>query len=123
MDTQFPVTWEIMRHGINITNNEAAGDLPAWSPDGAKIAFQTERDGLPEVYVMDADGASLVNITNNSDRDGYPTWSSDGTQIAFHTFRDGNWEIYVVDADGANPVNITNNSASDTVPHWSPVVK
>ena len=47
---------------------------PAWSPDGTKIAFTSDRDGNSEIYVMDANGANQINITNNSAADLKPDW-------------------------------------------------
>ncbi len=37
-----------------------------WSPDNAKIAFVSNRDGNPEIYNMDADGGIQRNMTNSS---------------------------------------------------------
>ena len=36
---------------------------PAWSPDGAKIAFISDRDGSSEIYIMDADGSNQTRLT------------------------------------------------------------
>ena len=47
---------------------------PSWSPDGKRIAFMSERDGNPEIYVMDADGANPQNLTNNRHADHSPAW-------------------------------------------------
>ena len=63
---------------------------PAWSPDGSKIAFQSNRDGNWEIYTMNADGSNQTNISNNDFDDGSPSWSPDGSKIAFNTVRDGN---------------------------------
>ncbi len=93
---------------------------PAWSPDGTKIAFGSNRDGNGEIYVMDPNGANVVRLTNNSAEDGQPAWSPDGSKIAFATARDGNDEIYVMNADGTGAVNLTNNPGSDLTPAWSP---
>src|SRR3989442_7570494 len=65
-----------------------------------KIAFGSDRDGNPEIYVMNADGSGVTRLTNNPATDFQLAWSPDGTKIAFRTDRDGNWEIYVMNADG-----------------------
>ena len=80
----------------NLTNNAATDLYPSWSPDGTKIALETNRDGNNEIYVMNADGSNLTNLTNNAATDRTPSWSPDGTKIAFETNRDGNNEIYVM---------------------------
>jgi TolB protein len=41
----------------------APDDAPAWSPDGRKIAFVSNRDGTHEVYVMNADGSGQLRLT------------------------------------------------------------
>ena len=105
----------------NLTNNSADDSNPAWSPDGARIAFDSDRDGDGEIYVMNADGTGVVNLTNNSAFDGLPTWSSDGTKVAFVSGRDpGNPEIYAMNADGTGAVNLTNDGWWDSEPAWSP---
>ncbi len=47
----------------------------AWSPDGTKIAFNSDRDGNSEIYVMNADGSNPTRLTNNPDSDSNPSWS------------------------------------------------
>ena len=95
----------------------------------AQIAFVSQRDGNPEIYVMDADGGNQRRLTNNPDRAWDPSWSPDGKRIAFVSNRDGHahvipgwftYEIYVMDADGDNPQNLTNNPSDDRDPSWSP---
>ncbi|SVE42959.1 uncharacterized protein METZ01_LOCUS495813, partial [marine metagenome] len=50
---------------VNLTNVRTSTDVhPDWSPDGAKIAFTSTRDGNSEIYVMNADGTGVVNLTN-----------------------------------------------------------
>ena len=90
---------------------------PAWSPDGTKIAFGSNRDGNGEIYVMDVNGANVVRLTTHSAEDGQPAWSPDGSKIAFVTARDGNAEIYLMNAtDGSELVNLTNNADADFTP-------
>jgi TolB protein len=93
---------------------------PAWSPDGRRLAFATERDGNGEIYVVDADGSGAVRLTDDPSADSHPTWSPDGTRIAFASRRFGSAEILVMNADGSNVVRLTSHVASDDEPAWSP---
>jgi Tol biopolymer transport system component len=107
---------------------------PAYSPDGTKIAFISDRDGDKEIYVMDAadrdgdgNGDNLTRLTNNAVTDQDPAYSPDGTKIAFETLRDGNKEIYMMDAadrdgdgNGDSPTRLTNNAAVDANPSFFP---
>ncbi len=94
---------------------------PAWSPDGAKIAFGSWREqNNYEIYVMNADGTGVTRLTSDPASDYTPFWSPDGTKIAFASDRDGNFEIYVMNADGTGVVRLTNDGRFDLGPAWSP---
>jgi TolB protein len=90
----------------NLTNNPGIDTAQARSPDGTRIAFETNRDGDFEIYVMNADGSGQTNLTNNpAAYDIAPVWSPDGTQIFFQSDRDGErfeYKSYVMSADGSN---------------------
>jgi Tol biopolymer transport system component len=93
---------------------------PAWSPDGSKLAFTSQRDGQSEIYVMSAEGSGQTRLTTNGASDYQPTWSSDGQRIAFVSDRDGNPEIYVMQANGTGVSRITDQAGADAEPAWSP---
>jgi Tol biopolymer transport system component len=103
-------------------------NVGAQAPQKAQIAFESNRDGNFEIYVMDVDGNNQRNLTNNPALDMCPSWSPDGQMIAFESNRDGDWEVYVMDADGNNPRNLTNKPicdwgpvpSDDDSPSWSP---
>ena len=90
----------------------------------AQIAFMSQRDGNPEIYVMDTDGGNLRRLTNHPGWDFSPSWSPDGKRIVFESDRDNdrdhNIDIYVMDADGGNQQKLTNHRAWDSSPSWSP---
>src|SRR5215204_4801040 len=104
----------------NLTNNPAPDYDPTVSAGGAKIAFESGRDGNMEIYAMNADGTNQTRLTNALGSDSAPAWSPDGTKIAFASYRDGNAEIYVMNADGTNQSRLTNNPGLDYLPDWSP---
>ncbi|HYU38275.1 MAG TPA: tetratricopeptide repeat protein, partial [Acidimicrobiia bacterium] len=93
---------------------------PAWSPDGTKIAFASDRDGDVEIYVMNADGTGLVRLTFNPGEDGEPSWSPDGRRIAFHRRVLGHAQVFVMNADGSNVTRLTELSpvAFSGWPSW-----
>ena len=89
----------------------------------AQITFVSDRDGNPEIYVMEVDGNNARNLTNNPDKDFQPSWSPDSNRIAFSSDRRGdfeNFDIYVMDVDGGNQQKLTNNRGDDSAPSWSP---
>jgi TolB protein len=92
--------------------------LPAWSPDGTKLAFTSQRDGNPEIYVMNKDGSGLRRMTNNPAIDVSPTWSPTGNQIAWTSDRTGKPKIYVMNADGTGQRTLVGDPDSDR-PTWS----
>lgn len=105
----------------NVSNNPAFDARPLPSPDGKRIAFDSDRDGDREVYVMNADGSGVRQLTSNAGiADDHPVWSPNGRQMLFTSDRDGNLEVYVMNADGTNPRNLTNNASRDTHAEWSP---
>lgn len=64
----------------NLTKDSAADDSqPAFSPDGERIAFRSEREP-PGVYVMGATGENLRLVAGGAF---HPSWSPDGREIAY----------------------------------------
>jgi Tol biopolymer transport system component len=68
-----------------LTRNHISDMQPAWSPDGAQIAFVRGA----RVWVMDADGTNQHELTSTPARSFLPRWSPDGTRIAFLTYVPG----------------------------------
>lgn len=98
-------------------NPQKQNYLPAWSPDGSKIAFTSNRDGNPEIYVMNKDGSGLRRMTNHPAIDVNPTWSPTGNQIAWVSERTGTPKIYIMNVDGTGQRTLVNEECYR--PTWS----
>jgi Tol biopolymer transport system component len=92
--------------------------MPAWSPDGKRLAFVSSRDGNWEIYVMNADGSAQTRLTTDPHADAFPAWSPDGTRIAYTAdyVENGSGTIAVMNADGSGQTRLVSGAA----PSWSP---
>ena len=109
---------------VRLTNSPGYDAEGAFSPDGKRICFTSERDGDHEIYTMAVDGSDVRRITNAKGYDGGPFFSPDNKRICFRGFRDaanpGNAQIYVIDADGSNERQLTFDQAVNWCPYWHP---
>lgn len=102
-----------------LTADPADDVMPAFSPDGKKIAFASNRSGNWDIFVMPIDGGQVTQITSDADAELHPSWSPDGRMIAFCRFgsQSERWEIWVVDS--MNP-SLRQFLDYGLFPQWSP---
>jgi Tol biopolymer transport system component len=94
--------------------------LPAFSPNGERIAFVSTRSGSAEIWVSDADGSSPLMLTSTPGKfTEAPVWSPDGERIAYTCILNGDAEVYVISASGGTPVRVTRGKESGIAVSWS----
>jgi Tol biopolymer transport system component len=97
------------------------GFLPAFSPDGTKIAFdELLSDGSYEIVAADADGSNAGRIGTNQIQSKL-VWSPDGTRVAFisGSFSSG-FGVAVARADGGGSAMVSLDASPEAPPSWSP---
>jgi Tol biopolymer transport system component len=106
--------WTMQADGADLTRltHSPGPDFdPSWSPDGARIAFRSERSGEPEIWVMNADGTGQRRLAAGLS----PAWSPDGSLIAFS----GRAGLSMIRPDGAG-LRVLPHSEGGEYPSWSP---
>jgi len=93
---------------------------PAWSPDGASLAFVSTIDGKRQISSMSVDGTAVRQLTKGDGESFHPAWSPTGAKLAF-TCRSGTTSrICVMNADGSQIHAVTEVNQQCRWPAWSP---
>jgi len=98
-----------------VTSGDYGEAMPAWSPDGARIAFVSSRlpdwewHNIVDLYAVPAAGGELVRLTRGKGVASQPTWSPDGKLVAYFGHEKGeggsvNTEVMLAPADGSGEV-------------------
>jgi Tol biopolymer transport system component/DNA-binding winged helix-turn-helix (wHTH) protein len=92
---------------------------PAISPDGSKIAFESDRSGSHEVWISDSDGHNVQQISHFNALTGTPSWSPDSKLLAFDSRVEGEANLYVYNTAGGDLHKITASTRTNSLPSWS----
>ena len=111
-------------NAVQITDNTAKDLDPAWSPDGTKIAFASDRDGNFDIFKANADGSGVEKVTTVSDSDGNDRWPDLGEYygdelIAFASDRGGDWDVFTYDTYDLQMITNTKDGVVDAQPSWN----
>ena len=105
----------------------ATNASPAFSPDGKKMVFVSNKDGVPKVYMMNIPrpGTSIKNlrpelISKRCRENTAPSWSPDGKKIAYCSRNYDERQIWVYDLETKTERQLTQGRQNKENPVWAP---
>ena len=112
---------------VNLTpgTGESNETEPAWSSDGSRIVFRSDRSDAPGLYTITPEGRELTRLTDGG-LDVNPRWSPDGSRIVFGRYLDPDsggtgFELFTIASDGTGLTQLTDNPDYNTTDaDWSP---
>ena len=114
--------WVCDRNGQNAVQVTSFGGPlvtnPTWSPDGERLAFDSDVNGQWDIFVVSANGGKPQRMTSDPANDGNPSWSKDGRWIYFDSARSGQQQVWKMPANGGDAVQLTRDGGFG--PHESP---
>jgi Tol biopolymer transport system component len=110
----------------NITNDPANDSYPFWSPDGRHIAFESDRAGSSQIYLMDADGSNVQQLTEGEgdyslDANGFSPWSPDGSKLIVSNMPSGGktFDLHILDIATKITTPLTAEPGEYILSSWS----
>ena len=112
---------------LRLTEDPSDDAQSAWSPDGRRIAFKSQRDPSQELYVMNWDGSGETRLTDSfTVSEGQPAWSPDGRRLLYRKTQDNplvqNADIWQLNLPPASPDPrpVLEHAGDERYPSFSP---
>src|SRR6202000_1039481 len=93
---------------------------PAWSPDGAELAYVTFHDKKAKVEIRNVHAGTRRVVAEFKGSNSAPSFSPDGRTLAVTLSRDGGSHVYLMDRSGGNVRRVTESTGIDTEAKFSP---
>ncbi|HKE25949.1 MAG TPA: amidohydrolase family protein [Bryobacteraceae bacterium] len=100
-----------------LTSDRYYKEDPAWSPDGKRIAYSSDKSGIENIYILDLSNGAERRITSSTNRaEVGAAWSPDGKKLAF---QDQAGATYVLDLDRDQERMVIPAQFAPSRPSWS----
>lgn len=119
---QYEIVWLDLESGdetLLASTGFYEGD-PAFTPDGRRVVFNSNRTGNHDVYIMQEDGTKARRLTDNELSDFSPTVSPDGTTLAYVGKTEEGYRLFLMDLEGGNRRMLSVGRLENYKPAWSP---
>ena len=114
--------WSVPTIGGSPTRvaRDLPGGLVRLAPDGASLAFLSDKSGNPEIWLWDLRAGTERRLTNLGARINALNWSPDGRHLAFSALRYGQFDLWTAAVASGTITRVTDDSRYETYPTWLP---
>jgi TolB protein len=103
-----------------LTDGNGINTEPSWNPTGTQLAFTSDREGGPQVFLMEDDGSNLRRLTSEGLYNASPAWSPNGAMVAYVSRFEGKFDLFVYKLGEGKAYQITTGVSTSESPAWSP---
>ncbi|MBY0221218.1 DPP IV N-terminal domain-containing protein [Sporosarcina aquimarina] len=100
-----------------LTNDSYFEANPAWSPDGTKLAYSSDKAGSEDIYILDVKTGNEQRLTSEAGAEVAASWSPDGKKIAF---QDQEGATYIITIETGEIEQILKPMWEPGHPTWGP---
>lgn len=97
---------------------------PTFSPDGSRVAFVSDKDGSPRIYIIPSEAKKTRStaqlLTKKNKENTCPSWSPDGTKLAYSAKTEGTRQIWIYDFETGEERQLTAGPGNKENPSWAP---
>lgn len=103
-----------------LTGDRSNSRHPAWDPDGRFIAFESDRNGTWDIFVLELETGRVAPLVESPESNRYPAWSPDGSRLLFTSGREGVSRLFVLDIESGRRTGVATPPGSVIFPTWTP---
>jgi len=103
-----------------LTKRNRENSAPAWSPDGTKIAFCSNTQGVRQIWVYDLETKEERQLTQGPGNKENPSWAPNSMHLVFNSSDADACELYLINLNQSNAVQITSGTGEKRFPNWEP---
>ena len=103
-----------------LTDGNGINTEPTWNPNGNQLAFTSDREGGPQVFLMQEDGSNPRRLTSEGLYNASPAWSPNGAMLAYVSRFEGKFDLFVYKLGEGKAYQITTGVSTSESPAWSP---
>jgi TolB protein len=103
-----------------LTDGNGINTEPSWNPNGNQLAFTSDREGGPQVFLMQDDGSNLRRLTGEGSYNASPSWSPNGAMVAYVSRFEGKFDLFIYKLGEGKAYQITTGVSTSESPAWSP---